>query len=71
MRGLAVNKDKKSILKEVQMNNHQQIIDNHNARIDAYKAKFNLDDTLHEILLDSFCEGVERELMQDLKGGEK
>lgn len=53
------------------MNNHQQIIDNHNARIDAYKAKFNLDDTLHEILLDSYCEGVERELMQDLKGGEK
>ena len=50
---------------------NQQIIDNHNARIDAYKEKFNLDDALHSILLDSYCEGVERELMKDLKGGEK
>ena len=50
---------------------NQQIIDNRNARIDAYKAKFNLDDALHSILLDSYCEGVERELMQDLQGGEK
>lgn len=50
---------------------NQQIIDNRNARIDAYKAKYNLNDTLHSILLDSYCEGVERELMQDLQGGEK
>ena len=51
---------------------NQQIIDNHNARIEACKAKFNLDDALHSILLDSYCEGVERELMQELnnKGGE-
>ena len=53
------------------MTNHQQIIDNHNARIEEYKAKYNLNDTLHSILLDSYCEGVERELMQELKGGEK
>ena len=52
------------------MTNQQQIINNLNARIDAYKEKFNLDDTLHSILLDSYCEGVERELMQDLKGGD-
>jgi hypothetical protein len=52
------------------MTNQQQIIDNHNARIEEYKAKFNLNDTLHEILLDSYCEGVEREIMKDLKGGE-
>ena len=52
------------------MTNQQQIIDNHNARIEAYKAKYNLNDTLHEILLDSYCEGVESELMQDLQGGE-
>ena len=51
--------------------NKQQIIDNRNARIEAYKTKFNLDDALHEILLDSYCEGVESELMKDLKGGEK
>lgn len=50
---------------------NQQIIDNHKARIDAYKARFNLDDTLHEILLDSYCEGVESELMKELKRGEK
>ena len=51
---------------------NQQIIYNHNARIQECKAKFNLDDTLHSILLDSYCEGVERELMQELnnKGGE-
>ena len=51
---------------------NQQIIDNLNARIDAYKARFNLDDTLNEILLDSYCEAIEQEVLQelDILGGE-
>lgn len=51
---------------------NQQIIDRHNARIEAYKAKFNLDDTLNEILLDSYCESIEQEVLKELDvvGGE-
>ena len=52
---------------------NQKIIDNLNARIEAYKAKFNLDENLHEILLDSYCEAIEQEVLQELDvvGGKK
>ena len=52
---------------------NQQIIDNLNARIESYRAKFNLDENLQEILLDSYCESIEQEVLKELDmiGGKK